>query len=232
MNLKPKCLLLLGWFSVLLLVAASGGCARKKAGKAVSAGRAAIGEYPSQESWNSSLIMTRAGKQQAIIRYGHMTQYDSRKMAYFDGGVQVDFYSIEGAHTSRLNSDRGEYNQLTEEVRGIGKVTVVSDTGITLRTPFMRWDPRIEKIVSDSSVMVTTRKLDTLYGKGFESVSDLSHWVIMHPTGITDKHVNFDKIESEFSKPAGPAAPGDSIPRPAPEPSGVPDRPVNPDGKR
>jgi LPS export ABC transporter protein LptC len=227
MNVELKHILSLGLLAVLVVVAS--GCVRKKPRQSVSAG-AAMREYPSQESWNSSLIMTRAGKQQAIIRYGHMTQYDSRKMAYFDEGVQVDFYSTEGAHTSKLNSDRGEYNQLTEEVRGIGNVIVVSDTGITLRTPFMRWDPRIEKIVSDSSVMVTTQKLDTLYGKGFESVSDLSHWVIRHPSGITDKHVNFDKIESEFSKPSGPAASGDSIPRPAPEPSG-PDRPVNPDGK-
>jgi len=214
---------------LLLLVVASG-CARKKAGTAGSAQQARVDEYPSQESWNSSLIMTRAGKQQAVIRYGHMTQYDSRKMAYFDEGVQVDFYGIEGAHTSRLTSVRGEYNQLTEEVRGIGNVNVVSDTGITLRTPFMKWDPRIEKIVSDSSVMVTTRQLDTLYGVGFESVSDLSHWVIRHPSGITDKRVDFDKMEAEFSKPAVPAVSGDSIPHPAPDSSNRQDRSMNSGG--
>ncbi len=104
-------------------------------------------------------------------------------------------------------------------------MTVVSDTGITLRTPFMRWDPRIEKIVSDSSVMVTTRKLDTLYGVGFESVSDLSYWVIKHPSGITDKHVDFDKMESEFSKPDASA---DSLRHPAPDSS---NRPAIPGGK-
>ena len=57
-----------------------------------------------------------------------------------------------------MNSERGDYNQLTEVVRGIGLVKVVSDTGITLRTMFMQWDPRIEKIVSDSAVMVTNQK--------------------------------------------------------------------------
>ncbi len=194
---------------LLLLAIASGGCARKKAGSASTAPQAQTAEYPSQESWNSNIIMTRSGRRQAVILYGHMTQYESRKMMYFDGGVQVDFFNIDGVHTSRLNSERGEYNQLTEEVRGIGNVKVVSDTGITLVTPFMKWDPHIEKIVSDSTVMVATQKLDTLYGTGFESTSDLSHWVIRHPSGITDKHVDFDKMESEFSKPA--ASKPDSI---------------------
>jgi len=189
---------------LLLLAVASSGCSRKKAGPASTSPQVPISEYPSQESWDSNLIMTRAGKRQAVIRYGHMTQYDSHKKAYFDGGVQVDFYDVDGRHTSRLNSERGDYNQLTEEVRGIGRVKVVSDTGITLSTMFMKWDPRIEKIVSDSAVMVTTQKLDTLYGKGFESASDLSHWAIKHPSGITDKHVDFGKMESEFSKPAEP----------------------------
>jgi LPS export ABC transporter protein LptC len=207
MNHKLGTRAFFGWI-LLLLAVASTGCARKKAGPASPSPQVSISEYPSQESWNSNLIMTRAGNRQAVIRYGHMTQYDSRKMMYFDKGVQVDFYDVEGKHTSRLNSECGDYNQLTEEVRGIGRVKVVSDTGITMSTMFMKWDPRIEKIVSDSAVMVTTQKFDTLYGKGFESASDLSHWVIKSPSGITDKHVDFGKMESDFSRPARP----DSIP--------------------
>jgi LPS export ABC transporter protein LptC len=203
MNHEPRILMLFGLIHVFLAVALSG-CARKKAEPAGPSHQAAIRELPSQESWNSDLIMTRLGKRQAVIRYGHMTQYDNRKMAYFDEGVHVDFYDTDGKHTSRLNSERGDYNQLTEEVRGIGRVKVVSDTGITLSTMFMKWDPRIEKIVSDSAVMVTNQKLDTLYGKGFESASDLSHWVIKRPSGITDKHVDFGKMEADFSRPAGP----------------------------
>jgi LPS export ABC transporter protein LptC len=216
MNHNPRLLLLFGLIPVLLTLVSSG-CARKKAGPADPAARAPIREFPSQESWNSDLIMTRLGKRQAVIRYGHMTEYENRKMAYFDDGVQVDFYDEEGRHTSRLNAKRGEYNHLTDEVRGMGKVKVVSDTGITMSTTFMKWDPRIEKIVSDSAVMVTTQKLDTLYGKGFESASNLSHWVILRPSGITDKHVDFGKMENDFSRPAG----RDSIPKTKPDSAGA-----------
>ncbi len=155
-------------------------------------------EPPSQESWNSALTLSRAGKPQAVIRYGHMAQYDSRRMAYFDGGVSVDFFDAEGRHTSVLTSDRGEYNSATEEVRAIRNVVVVSDTGVTLRTAFLRWDPRVEKILSDSAVTVTTQDADTLFGTGFESASDLSHWMIRKPTGSTVRRVDVEKAESGF----------------------------------
>lgn len=155
-------------------------------------------EPPTQESWNSDLTLSRAGKPQAVIRYGHMAQYDSRRMAYFDGAIRVDFFDGGGRHTSVLTSDRGEYNSATEEVRGIGNVIVVSDTGVTLRTAFLRWDPRVEKIQSDSAVTVTTQDADTLFGTGFESASDLSRWMIRKPTGSTRRRVDIEKAESNL----------------------------------
>lgn len=168
-------------------------------------------EPPTQESWNSDLTLSRAGKRQAVIRYGHMEQYDSRRMAYFDAGVSVDFFNAEGRHTSVLTSDRGEYNSATGEVRAIRNVVVVSDTGVTLRTAFLRWDPRVEKILSDSAVTVTTQDADTLFGTGFESASDLSHWMIRKPTGSTTRRVDVEKAESGFRK-APAAEPSASAP--------------------
>ncbi|MDM7926704.1 MAG: LPS export ABC transporter periplasmic protein LptC [bacterium] len=186
---------------VACLAASCGGGSDRQAG----AGNAVPeSEPPTQESWNSALTLSRAGKPQAVIRYGHMEQYDSRRMAYFDGGVSVDFFDAEGRHTSVLTSDRGEYNSATEEVRAIGNVVVVSDTGVTLRTAFLRWDPRVEKILSDSAVTVTTQDADTLFGTGFESASDLSHWMIRKPTGSTARRVDVGKAESGFRR--APAA--------------------------
>jgi len=161
-------------------------------------------EPASQESWNSGLTLSRAGRPQAVIRYGHMAQYDNRRMAAFDGGIRVDFFDAEGRHTSVLTSERGEYNSATEEVRGIGNVVVVSDTGGTLRTAFLKWDPRIGKILSDSAVTVTTQNADTLFGTGFESASDLNHWMIRRPTGSTRRRVDVDRFESGFKRPPGP----------------------------
>jgi LPS export ABC transporter protein LptC len=184
----------------LALTVIGAGCGKRQEQKAVTGRQTPLREFPDQESWKSDMILSRAGKPQAIVRYGHMVRFESRKTAYFDQGVKVDFFDEQGRHTSRLHSVRGEYNETTEEVKGIDRVVVVSDTGITLRTPFIEWDPRIGKIQSDSAVMVTTQKLDTLYGYGFESTSNLDHWAIKKASGVTNKHVELEKFESEFSK--------------------------------
>ena len=35
--------------------------------------------------------------------------------------------------------------------------------------------------------MITTAEKDTLYGIGFESDSDLQNWIILKPSGVTDR---------------------------------------------
>ncbi|MBN2031618.1 LPS export ABC transporter periplasmic protein LptC [bacterium] len=160
------------------------------------------GEYPSQEGWQSELILTKVGRRQAVVRYGHMMKFDQDNMYIFDAGVEVDFYDEEGNHTSHLTSERGEYNEETEDIIGMGNVVVESDSGITLRTEVLRWDNRLEKIISDTLVMVTTQDRDTLYGTGFESNADLTRRIIRNPWGTSEKHVDIDELESSFTESA------------------------------
>jgi len=175
------------------------GCARKKHENVLITDQQNK-EYPSQEGWNSEIILSRAGLCQAVIHYAHMVKYDKKKVVFFDGGVEVDFYDKNGNHTSHLTSEKGEYHEATEDVVGLGNVVVVSDSGVTLRTEVLRWDNRREKIFSDTTVMITTEKHDTLYGVGFESNADLSHRVIYKPWGITDKKINIQELEASFSQ--------------------------------
>jgi len=176
------------------------GCGRKDERTQVPASRTPVTRFPSQEGWNSSITLTRAGKLQAVIRYGHMAEYEDAGTAYFDQGVSVDFFDVDGRHTSRLTSDRGEYDEGSEDVAGEGHVVVVSDTGITLKTERLKWNHRTEKIVTDDRVTVTNRQGDTLYGLGFESNSDLSRWVIKQPRGLAKKGVNLYAIDSSWTK--------------------------------
>lgn len=185
---------------LVLLGILVGGCSEKKT-EAVSTEKQEK-EYPSQEMWNSELYLSKEGRNQAVVRFGHMIKYDSKDVFYFDEGVQVDFFDKEGNHTSHLTSDRGEYFEKTEDVRGLGNVVVVSDSGVTLHTAALRWDNRRGKIISDTLVRVTTQENDTLYGIGFESNADLSRRVIRKPWGVSTKKIDFDKLEMELSKPA------------------------------
>ena len=159
------------------------------------------GQLPEQEGWNSELRISKAGLLQAVVLYGHMVKHENQNIIFFDEGIDVDFYDQEGQHNSHLKSDRGQYHEDTEDVFGMGNVVVVSDSGATLRTEVLRWDNRHGKIISDTSVMVTTENLDTLYGTGFESNADLSHRVIHKPRGISNKSLDFNQIEESFAKP-------------------------------
>lgn len=159
-----------------------------------------IKELPEQEGWNSELYISKAGHPQAIVHYGHMTKYETQKIVYFDEGVEVDFYDVDGNHTSHLVSDKGEYHEKTEDVIGIGDVVVVSDSGVTLMTEVIKWDNKREKILSDTLVTIITDEQDTLYGKGLESEPDLGHWVILKPWGISQRRVAIDSLERSFER--------------------------------
>ena len=187
------CLFFLFFFWIFL-----SGCTRKKHENVLTDQQNK--EYPSQEGWNSEIILSRAGRCQAVVHYVHMVKYEKKKVVFFDGGVEVDFYDKNGNHTSHLTSERGEYHEATEDVVGLGHVVVVSDSGVTLRTEILRWDNTREKIFSDTTVMITTEKHDTLYGVGFESNADLTHRVIYKPWGVSNKRINIERFEALFSR--------------------------------
>jgi len=156
-------------------------------------------KHPVQEGWNSKIYISRSGLLQAIVVYGHMVKFEKNDIIYFDEGVEVDFYE-DGNHTSHLLSERGEYNEKTEDVTGIGHVEVVSDSGATLNTEILRWDNKEGRIYSDTLVMVTTQDYDTLYGIGFESNADLTRRVIHQPWGKTKRSVDLEGFRESFKK--------------------------------
>ena len=168
---------------------------------------------PSQEGWNSELVVSESGRIQAVVRYGYMRKYDSRKVVYFDEGVEVDFYNIDGDRTSYLTSKRGEYHEDSEDVLGQGNVVVVSDSGMTLHTESLRWKSRIGKIISDTTVMVTTQEQDTVYGVGFESEPDLTRWIIKKPWGVGNRRVDIEQFEESILNPPKQAYPDSSVER-------------------
>ena len=168
--------------------------------------------FPTQEGWNSKLYITKMGRTQAIVQYGHMAQYENQEEIQLDEGVEVDFYDRNGNHTSHLMSDRGTYHEQTQNVKAEGRVIAVSDSGVTLRTTSLAWDNLQGKIHSDTLVQVTTQESDTLWGKGFESEADLSHWVIRKPWGVSDKRIELASLDSAFTrKKEQPVAVEDSI---------------------
>ena len=144
-------------------------------------------DYPDQESWGATIILTDSSIERARIKSGHLEKYNQEQHIMLDDRVKVDFFDKKQAHVAVLNSLRAEVDQKTNNMKAIGDVIAVSDSGITLYTDTLYWNAKIEQMSTVDSVMITTLDNDTLYGVGFESDSDLQNWKILKPSGVTDR---------------------------------------------
>ena len=142
-------------------------------------------DYADQESWNPIIILTREAKKRAVVRANHLVKYADKQKIVLDGSVDADFYSTEEEHMSNLKSEWAFVYENSDNLLAIGNVVVVSDSGVTLFSDSLYWDNGEERITSNGAVMLTTEMNDTLYGVGFESDVDLTHWKILRPWGVT-----------------------------------------------
>ena len=142
---------------------------------------------PDQESWGVNIILTDQGMIRAKVMSGHLEKYNEKEFILLDSSVTVDFFDSEEKHTSVLTSNKAEVNQSSNDMKAIGNVVAVSDSGISLYSNTLLWDSKNEKLRTKDKIMITTLDEDTLYGIGFESDSDLENWKIINPSGVTGR---------------------------------------------
>jgi len=147
--------------------------------------------FPDQESWNSQIILTSAGNKVALVKAGHIVKFNNKNILIMDEGLEVDFFNDQNIHTSHLTADAGEVDERLNDLTATGNVVVVSDSGETLHTEILLWSNKLQKILSEVDVMITT-DTDTLYGVGFESDAALRSWTIKKPKGKTTRLVEDD----------------------------------------
>lgn len=150
---------------------------------------AAQSEYPDQESWQTTIYITREGKTIGHLQAGHVQKFSKKKITLMDQNIVVDFYNEDGKHTSRLTAHGGKIFDVSQDMLAYGQVHVVSDSGLTLATDTLRWDNRRQKILSTIPIVLTTESHDTLYGDGFESDANLDNYVITNPHGKSSRSI-------------------------------------------
>ena len=170
------------WLNVLLLILF--GCSSEPTDLFLEKGA----DFPDQESWGVTIILTDSSIERARVNSGHLEKYNQKKHIMLDNVVQVDFFDKKQMHVAVLNSYKAEVDQKTNNMKAIGNVVAISDSGITLFTDTLYWDAKNEKMSTLDSVMITTLDEDTLYGIGFESDSDLENWRILNPSGVTRRN--------------------------------------------
>ncbi len=97
---------------------------------------------------------------------------------------RVKFYE-EGKYRSILIAESGEINMETNDVKALGKCTVETIDNEYLQTRDVFYDAKKRLIYSDSDIKITKDK-DVMYGKGFESDTDLKNIVIKKQRIIID----------------------------------------------
>ena len=112
---------------------------------------------------------------------------DDGQDAILIGDVISRFFDDEGGHISTLYSDSAIVENVSNNLRAFGNVTVVSDSGYTLKSREIIWNNQYKLVTSKDSVTFTSSDLDTLYGVGFESDMDLTNSKIYKPYGILNE---------------------------------------------
>lgn len=149
-------------------------------------------DYPDQESWASTITITRDGRKMAEIWAGYIALYNKKNQTVMKDSIHVDFYNSSGKHYSVLTAREGIVNNVTNDLVATGNVVVVSDSGIVLKTEELRWDQKLQKIISDQPVVFTT-KTDTLIGDSFISDPDLKNYEIRNARGYSRRLVPLKK---------------------------------------
>ena len=144
---------------------------------------------PDQESWGVTIVLTSEGLIRANVRSGHLEKYNAKEFVLLDSSVMVDFFNEKEQHTSVLTSNTAEVDQASNDMKAMGNVVAVSDSGITLYSETLTWNSKDEKLHTKDNIMITTLEKDTLYGVGFESDSDMKNWKILSPSGVTSREL-------------------------------------------
>ena len=146
---------------------------------------------PDQASWESTIIISRDGRLVAVAQSDSMVMYAQRPDT-LRGNVKVEFYNRLGQHISHLDADSAVVDMTVNNLSAFGHVVFRSDSGLVLFTSTLLWDDQYEMVTTTDTVTFTTPDSDTLYGVGFESDVDLTHWKIYQPWGVTERSFRVD----------------------------------------
>jgi LPS export ABC transporter protein LptC len=114
---------------------------------------------------------------------------DDGKDAVLVGNVVSNFFNEEGAHITTLYSDSAIVENISNNLKAFGNVTVVSDSGYTLKSNQILWNNQYKLITSEDSILLTDESGNDIRGVGFQSDMDLTNYKIFKFIG-SFKEVN------------------------------------------
>jgi LPS export ABC transporter protein LptC len=141
------------------------------------------GDIPTQESWNSKILITDDGILKAIVYADHIQVFDEKKETLLEN-VKINFFDENENKASQLTSKRGRVDDRTQDMFAIDSVVAVNDSGTVLTTDELKWVNKTRKITTDKFVTITTPE-ERIEGYGFVSDQGLNNYTIYNITYST-----------------------------------------------
>lgn len=136
------------------------------------------------ESWDVEMVLMQEGKTRLLIEGSYAINYQSedRKLSRIEGPVYVQIFDDEGRVETEAWSKRAVYLENQAEFELFDSVRVhTADEGF-LYSQYLKWSQHTDQISSPHFVTIITRT-DSIAGRGFEGLTDLSEYTINEPTG-------------------------------------------------
>lgn len=136
------------------------------------------------ESWDVEMVLMQEGKTKLLIEGSYAINYQSegRKFSRIEGPVYVQIFDTAGVVETEAWSKRATYLEEEAEFELIDSVRVRTIDDGYLYSQYLKWSQYTDRITSPSFVTIIT-KTDSISGRGFDGLTDLSYYIIQEPTG-------------------------------------------------
>ena len=117
------------------------------------------------------LVDTKGDKKNWVLKADLANNFDDSIKIYV---VTVKFYDSEGKYNSTLTSDSGVIYSVSGDMRAAGHVRVISKDSTLLKTTYLDWNNKNQKIITEDFVEIT-KENTIITGKGMVSDPNLEH---------------------------------------------------------
>ncbi len=131
---------------------------------------------------NFNLTETIEGIPDFRLQANKALSYENKTVVY---GVNLLFYK-NGSPYATLTSDSGTLFIATNDMIAMGNVKVKGVEGALLETESLKWANKLNKIMTENKVLITTKDNKKIKGRYFESDPGLTEIKLKETYGYSD----------------------------------------------
>lgn len=136
------------------------------------------------ESWDVHMRLLEGHHKQVLLTSPYAATYakDKGSETHFKGPVKITVKDSTGKVTTTVRCDKAIFKSKKSVFEFMGNVVVKTDKKKTLRSEFLKWLQKKNKIQTPNYVVITT-PTDSISGYGLKGNDDLSNYVIKKVKG-------------------------------------------------